>query len=702
MNADGVEAVRVDGLIALMLMDPGLQDIDTVRADPDSCVGFALRVDLEARPHTGVFLAHDLSPGLQEAADLVIGCGGYVQCRSAHHLPEARPQEQIDFLLQEGLHAHVIEVHHPIQILLPGHPGLRRDAARLRVGRALNLQKDAFQLPGIPRADLLAQSRVFKGDLRVEAQQLFLQPGISRAGKQDTVLIREEDILFPGFSFADQQRGYPFQLVFLSLLSKPGLVSRVQKYDKILLPQRLQKGGHGKRIRHSLRACRGCRGWAAVFALFRFRLRRCRRLNALYRDPAVGKGQFFPFRAEVVAQKAAVIDKPYLTAVRLLLQRGFMDEGKTHIQGVFGDCLQHAHIHAEGVDGAVLQLFRLFEQLYGKIIPVDRTVRLREVKAADDVLLEDAAKIPHRGRGHRERGLGDAVQKSRQQLRREAPADHLRLREVGRIVYAVARMRLQDQVPAPKEEVGTDLIDGDLLLTCHGKQIRKLLRKDQRRVFRNIPDGFQPEEMQDLPDRLRAEMPDLRCRVKIPPFGVVGQKALGGEAADDVGGIFVSSVQKAVGLGNVRHDRRHVVDRIIQHLRLGQDPPAVFKHVEGNAPCDQIQREIIESGGDIDILEFGRIIRHGIAVCAFHIFQDPVGIVGDRPVREQPHFIKERLQLPVIRIGLRSEVRQQQHVVLPRVDSLLVDDPFSYKIIRKAGAWFVSNKRSAAQCLGAR
>jgi hypothetical protein len=61
------------------------------------------------------------------------------------------------------------------------------------VCRALNLQKDAFQLPGIPRADLLAQSRVFQGDLCAEAQQLFLQPGISRVRKQDTVLIREED-----------------------------------------------------------------------------------------------------------------------------------------------------------------------------------------------------------------------------------------------------------------------------------------------------------------------------------------------------------------------------------------------------------------------------------------------------------------------------------------------------------------------------
>ena len=158
------------------------------------------------------------------------------------------------------------------------------------------------------------------------------------------------------------------------------------------------------------------------------------------------------------------------------------------------------------------------------------------------------------------------------------------------------------------------------------------------------------------------------------PFRIAGDKALCGEVADNVPDVFVASVQKTIGLGDIRHDGGDVPDDLIQNLRLGKDPSAIFKHVEGNAVCNQIQGKIVESGSHIDMFKRRDPVRHTVPVRVFRLLQDGIRVIGDRPVGKEQDFVEKRLQLPVVLIFLRREIRQQQDAVLPCVDSLPVDD----------------------------
>ena len=175
----------------------------------------------------------------------------------------------------------------------------------------------------------------------------------------------------------------------------------------------------------------------------------------------------------------------------------FIKEELKQIQGMLRNAFKHADIHAEGMNRTALQDVHLRDQPQGKIVQVDRVKGLREIVAADDVLPEDAPDIQDGGGINREGGFGNPVQKNRHQLRREDPADQPCLGENGPVIHVVVRMRLDDQGLIRKEEIAADLIDGDLILAGGRIQIRKLLRKDQSRVIRNVTDGFQPVKMQN-------------------------------------------------------------------------------------------------------------------------------------------------------------------------------------------------------------
>ena len=486
MDADRVEAVRINRLVRAVLADIRLQDIGAVRADLPGRIRPVARVDPKALSGRGVSFSHNLSPGLQELPDFLIGRSSGNQSRPAHEFPKARTQEHIDFIHQKGLHAHIVEIHRAVQILFHGDSGFRRatlrawmtrrlTAGRAGSGRLVNLlhlpqhlRDNAFPVLLIQRQDFLGQSGVFQNNPGVKPHRLFPDPGVSSIHVEDEIPVREKDILIPEPSFSYPDRDQPRELLFAVLPVKAEIAPGIQENDDILLPERVQEAAYGKCVRLFLRLLRQ----AGSGKVCRFPCSiRLRRFDALHFHSAVRKRKRLFLCLKIIAFKSAVIDEPNLAVGCFLFQRGLMDKGERDLQRILGERFKKGNVHAEGMNGAQIRLFQLRKQFHGKIVPVARPEGVRKIIAADNILPEDAPKIADRGGGNREGSIRNPVQQNCHQLRGEPPANRSRLREEAGVIHGIVRVRLEDQRTVPEEKVGADLVNGDLILQRRGIQI---------------------------------------------------------------------------------------------------------------------------------------------------------------------------------------------------------------------------------------